>query len=295
MKAERGVIKCGRVVIVGRPNTGKSTLINTIMNKKVGITSPMPQTTRRSNRVTYRDKRGVIYFSDTPGIIAKVEDLVGKAVNLEAPKELARAEVVVMLVDISREKNEEENKVIGLVRKSGAKKILVYNKIDKAVGSKDHLADYNYLEEEFDKTIAISALKSKNIKGLMELIFDLLPTSDKQIEEKESEGGFEVGSVEHVGEIIREKAYLFLRRELPYSITTEVEKIKDKGSVVYIKAKILTTSDRYKAMIVGQGGRKIKEIGTATRKELEVASNRKIFLDLMVVVDKHWPERAVAG
>jgi GTP-binding protein Era len=144
-------VKFGRVVIIGRPNTGKSTLLNAIMNQKVAITSPLPQTTRKNSRVVYGDERGKIIFSDTPGIINKINDLVGKRVNTEAPKELSSADVIVCVVDISRPKSDEENKVIGLVRKSNAKKILVYNKTDAAIGSKDHLAEYNYLEEEFDR------------------------------------------------------------------------------------------------------------------------------------------------
>lgn len=290
----------GRVVILGRPNTGKSTLLNAIMDQKVAITSPLPQTTRKNARVVFSDERGKIIFSDTPGIINKVEDLVGKRVNTEAPKEIGRANVIICVVDISRPKSEEENKVIGLVRKSKAKKILVYNKIDKAIGPKDHLPEYNYLEDEFDKVISISAIKNKNIKGLINYIFELLPKSGKREIEKdteilESSGKPVIGSnsTDFVAEIIREKAYLFLREEVPYSINVEVEKIQDKKKLILIEATILTTEERYKKMIIGKNGKKIKEIGYNARKELELMSGRKIFLDLMVKVDKHWPEKAV--
>lgn len=292
--------KFGRVVILGRPNTGKSTLLNAIMNQKVAITSPLPQTTRKNTRVVFSDSRGKIIFSDTPGIINKVEDLVGKRVNTEAPKEIGRANVIVCVVDISRPKSEEENKVIGLVRKSKTKKILVYNKIDKAIGPKDHLPEYNYLEEEFDKVISISAIKSKNIKGLINYIFELLPKSGKKEIERDTEILESVGkpvigsnSTEFVAEIIREKAYLFLREEVPYSINIEVEKIQDKKKIILIEATILTTEERYKKMIIGKNGKKIKEIGYNARKELELMSERKIFLDLTVKVDKHWPEKVV--
>jgi len=106
----QNMLKFGRVAIVGRPNTGKSTLLNALMNQKVAITSPLPQTTRKSSQVVFRDERGVIVFTDTPGIIGKVEDLMSKNINLEAPKSTARKDVVVCLVDISREKSEEENR-----------------------------------------------------------------------------------------------------------------------------------------------------------------------------------------
>lgn len=292
--------KIGKVVILGRPNTGKSTLLNAIMSQKVAITSPLPQTTRKNSRVVYSDPRGRIIFADTPGIIGKINDLVGKRINKEAPKELDQSDVILCLVDISRPKNEEENKVIGLVRKVSSKKILVYNKMDIAVGSKDHLAEYNYLEDEFDKVISISAIKEKNIKGLINEIFDLLPDEiNKELEEdielisNKNKPKIGMNSVEYVAEIIREKAYLFLREEVPYSVNVRVEKIVDKRKLILVKATILTTADRYKKMIIGRNGKKIKEIGYNARKELELMSGRKVFLDLLVEIDKHWPEREI--
>ena len=293
-------IKFGRVVILGRPNTGKSTLINAIMSQKVAITSPMAQTTRKNTRVVFSNERGKIIFSDTPGIINKVSDLVGKRVNTEAPKEVGRADVVLCVLDISRPKNEEENKVIGLIRKSSAKKILVYNKIDQAIGSKDHLAEYNYLEEEFDKVISVSAIKEKNIKGLINLIFEMLPEKDIKLTEEDAEiiqsknkTVISLNSKEYIAEIIREKAYLFLRKEVPYSVNVEVDSVVDKKKLILIKARILTTADRYKKMIIGRDGKKIKEIGYNARKELELMSSRKIFLELTVEIDRHWAERDI--
>jgi len=292
--------KIGKVVILGRPNTGKSTLLNAIMSQKVAITSPLPQTTRKNSRVVYSDKRGKIIFADTPGIMGKIDDLMGKRINREAPKELDGADVIVCLMDISRPKNDEENKVIGLIRKSNAKKILVYNKMDVAKGSKDHLAEYNYLEEEFDKVIFVSAIKSKNIKGLVNDIFELLPEkknkeTEMNIEIIEEKNGpvIGMGSKDYVAEIIREKAYLFLREEVPYSVNIEVEEIIDKKKMLVIKAKILTVADRYKKMIIGRSGKKIKEIGYNARKELELMTGRKVFLELLVEIDKHWPEREI--
>ena len=300
IKKEENIIKCGRVVIVGRPNTGKSTLLNAIMSQKVAITSPLPQTTRKNARVIFSNEKGKIIFSDTPGIINKVNDLIGKRVNTEAPKELGRADVILCLLDISRSKSEEENKVIGFIRKSEAKKILVYNKIDIAVGSKDHLAEYNYLEEEFDKVCSVSAIKEKNVKGLINDIFDLLPekSDDSTIEDieimSEKKGPvISMNSKEYIAEIIREKAYLFLRKEVPYSINVEVESVEDKRKMIVIKASILTNADRYKKMIIGRNGKKIKEIGYNSRKELELMSGRKIFLELMVKIDRHWMERDI--
>ena len=145
---------------------------------------------------------------------------------------------------------------------------MVYNKIDQAIGSKDHLAEYNYLEEEFDKVISVSAIKEKNIKGLINLIFELLPEKDSKLTEEdveimEAKGKpiISLNSKEYIAEIIREKAYLFLRKEVPYSVNVEVDDVIDKKKLILIKARILTTADRYKKMIIGRGGKKIKEIG----------------------------------
>lgn len=290
--------KYGRVVIVGRPNTGKSTLLNAIMQQKVAITSHLPQTTRKNILAIYEDERGKILFTDTPGVLGKVTDLMGKRVNQEVPKTLNKAQIIMCLVDISRPKNEEENKVIGLLRKVKAKKILVYNKIDAAVGSKDHLADYNYLEDEFDKSISISALKEKNVKGLIKIIFDELPEKNdkeliKEIEiyQQENKPIISMSSKEYIEEIIREKAYLFLREEVPYTIFVGIDKIEDKKKLIVITATIYTSADRYKKMIIGKNGQKIKEIGYNARKELELMSGRKIYLELTVKTDRHWMER----
>ncbi|HOY61024.1 MAG TPA: GTPase Era [Candidatus Woesebacteria bacterium] len=290
--------KYGRVVIVGRPNTGKSTLLNAIMQQKVAITSHLPQTTRKNILAIYEDERGKILFTDTPGVLGKVTDLMGKRVNQEVPKTLNKAQIIMCLVDISRPKNEEENKVIGLLRKVKAKKILVYNKIDAAVGSKDHLADYNYLEDEFDKSISVSALKEKNVKGLIKIIFDELPEKNdkeliKEIEiyQQENKPIISMSSKEYIEEIIREKAYLFLREEVPYTIFVGIDKIEDKKKLIVIIATIYTSADRYKKMIIGKNGQKIKEIGYNARKELELMSGRKIYLELTVKTDRHWMER----
>jgi GTP-binding protein Era len=228
-----------------------------------------------------------------------VDDLMGRKVNLEAPKETGRADVIVCLVDISRPKSDEENKVIGVVRKSIAKKVLVYNKIDKAIDTKDHLSDYNYLEEEFDKVIKVSALKDKYVKSLVNIIFELLPeTKKEEIEEDTEIMSFKkgpkigMGSQEYIEEIIREKAYLFLRREVPYTIKVVVNQITDKKKILVVEATIFTTADRYKKIIIGEGGRKIKEIGYNARKELELMSGRKIFLELTVKTDTHWMEES---
>lgn len=291
-------MKFGTVVLVGRPNTGKSTLLNTLMQQKVAITSPLPQTTRKTIKVLYKDSRGKIVFMDTPGIFNKVEDLVGKKIGQQTPGAIMGANLILCVVDISRPKGEEENKVIGLVRKATGKKILVFNKIDEVVGGMDHTPEYLYLEDEFDATVRISAIKETHIRDLINKIFALLPEIDeKEVEFKLSELGLDgdiqitMGSLDFVAELIREKAYLYLRREVPYSIQVVVEEIAEKDNLLLVKAKLKTNADRYKKMIIGSGGKKIKQIGYTAKKELELMSGRKVYLDLVVETDRHWMEK----
>lgn len=283
-------MKSGQVVIIGRPNTGKSTLLNAILGQKVSITSPLPQTTRKLIRGVYEDDRGRLEFVDTPGVMLKNVDLLSKNVSGIAEKSLKTAGILLCLFDISRPKSDEDSKIIGMMRKSNAKKILIYNKIDKAVGPKDHLAEYNFLEEEFDRNIAISALKDKGVKGVINLIFELIEDDGLEMKKKNN-FLIETNPKEFVAEIIREKAYLYLRREIPYSVEVLVNKIVDKRKLILVEAEIETNAERYKKMIIGKNGAKIKQIGSHARKELELMSGRKVFLKLEVVVDKHWMER----
>lgn len=277
-------------MVIGRPNTGKSTLVNAIAGQKVVITSPLPQTTRQMLTTTYKDDRGWFCLTDTPGVMGKVDDLMGKRINTIAPRSIKRAEVVAALVDISRPKNEEDNKTLGLVRKSRAKKILVFNKTDRAVGSKDHRNEYQFWEDEFDKSIELSSITGKNVKGLINLIFEMLPESSEEPQERPGPK-MAMGANDYIAEIIREKLYLCLREEVPYSTEVEVLEVKDKQKLIYVRANVLTNAARYKKMIIGGGGRKIKQIGHDARKELEIMSGRKIFLDLEVKVDRHWQEK----
>lgn len=275
-------------MILGRPNSGKSTLLNQIMGKKVAITTPKPQTTRKNKTIYYADERGEIYFVDTPGMFEKVGDQVAKIVNQMPRKGVAGADVVIHLADISRPKEREENKVIGLVRQIKAKKILVYNKVDKFKGrGTGFMADFAYLEDEMDAVLSISAMKGTHIKTLLDTIFTLLPTTNNKLKEEFSVWENEE---EWVAEVIREKAFLALRKELPYTVGVKVETIQKREKVVYIQATIYTTEDKYKRMIIGENGKMVGKIGTAARKELELGSDSKIYLDIRIEANKHWPK-----
>lgn len=276
---------------MGRPNSGKSTLLNNIIKQKVSITSPKPQTTRISVRAVYEDDRGQIIFVDTPGIFGRVEDQVSKKINPKAEKALKEhVDVIIYVIDHSRDRNIEENKIIGIIRKIDVPKILTYNKID--IKQPTYIPHYRFLEDEFNKTVEVSGLYRNNLNRLIEAIFELLPEKEKLIDSKDLVYPvLNMDSKMFIAEIIREKAFLFLRKELPYSLTTVVDEISEREiGIKYIKARIITINDKYKKMIIGDKGYMIKEIGMAARKELEVATSNKIFLDLTVESNPHWIE-----
>lgn len=284
-------MKTGTVCLIGRPNTGKSTLLNRILGQKVAITSPKPQTTRFGIQAVYEDNRGQIIFIDTPGIIGKIKDSLSRRINERTLAQFnQKIDVVIYVVDHTRSRNLEENKVLGLFRKFTAAKILVINKID--VKKPTHLVQYKFLEDEFDQIIPVSAIKGTNIPRLIDAIFVHLPEGQPLIDKATlAQPGLNLDSKTFIAEIIREKAFLFLRREVPYTLTTVVDDVTERGNVtVYIRARILTSVDRYKAMIIGKNGRMIKEISMAARKELETATGKKVFLDLTVETDLHWME-----
>lgn len=284
-------MKSGIVAIIGRPNVGKSTLLNHILGHKVSITSPKPQTTRFNLEAVYEDERGQIVFIDTPGIFGKIKDALGRQINLQAEESLkSKINVVVYMIDHTRERDFEENKVLGMVRNAKAAKILVINKID--IKNPTHIVQYKFMEEEFDTVIRISALEHKHISVLIDAIFEQLPEGKSLADTaKLIQPALNLDSKVFIAESIREKAFLFLRDEVPYTLTTTVDEVAERSNgTLYVRARILTSADRYKAMIIGKGGAMIKEISQAARKELETASSKKVFMDLTVETDPHWME-----
>ena len=288
-------MKEGTVLIIGRPNVGKSTFLNNLIGQKVAITSPKPQTTRFPIRAVYKDKRGNIIFVDTPGVFGKTEDLLSRQINKKTLESIQEdINLVLYMVDHTRKRDFEEAKVLGIVRKINKPKILVINKIDKTKPS--YLEQYKFLENEFDEIHMISALKGKHIKSLIKTIFKYLPKKKEKSEidfHNKPIPLLNIDSKTYVAELIREKIFLLARKEVPYTVNVIVEEIteKEEKNLTYVKAKIITTADRYKRMLIGKKGKMIKEIGRLTRKELELMSNKKFYLDLEVITDPHWQER----
>lgn len=287
-------MKSGTVALIGRPNAGKSTLINRIIGQKVAITSPKPQTTQFSIQAVYEDpstklraSRGQVLFLDTPGIFAKTKDPKLKEINLEAEEVLREdIDLIVYVIDPTRERGLEENRVLGTLRKTEIPKLLVFNKSDKR--GKNYLEQYKFLEDEFEDIVYISALKGENTNQILDWVFENLPDGEMKFDVKSNPSKtLNLDSKLFLEELIREKAFLRLRRELPYMIRVAVDTVeKRKGkNLVYIKARILAPK-RYKKMIIGLNGRRIKEIGSMSRHELEIATGNKIYLELTVEEEK---------
>ncbi len=286
-------MKIGKVLLIGRANVGKSTFVNNVIGQKVAITSPKPQTTRFSIRALYEEERGKIIFVDTPGIVGKAKDFLSKRINEKTLQILnEQVDLVIYMVDQTRKRDFEESKVLGLVRKINKPKILVINKIDDP--GKSFLPQYKFLEDEFKDVFQISAINKTHVKPLLDKIFEYLPEKNSNSEELPPDLVYPILNLDSkifISELIREKIFLMMGEEIPYTTTVIVDQIMErKNGTTYIKARILTTNDRYKGMLIGKDGRKIKEIGSYARKEIALAINKKVFLDLNIEVDAHWQE-----
>jgi GTPase len=283
--------KSGFAVLVGRTNVGKSTLLNALVGTKIAIVTPKPQTTRDTYHGIVHRPEGQIVFVDTPGLFKTQPSRLVQNLHHKVRDALEGIDVIVHVVDPTRALGAEDQRVNDLVDHTAHPKILVINKLDLP----DRYYRDTWLERgaKYASVIEVSALKNKNVDLIIQAIFRHLPVGPAQ---------YPIGQVTNVtnefwiGELIREKLYLQTNQEVPYTASVHVEQVEDRKDkqgrpLLYIKAAILTTDDRHQRMLIGQGARKIKEIGSAARKELEVAMNKKVFLDLAVLIDEEWMER----
>ncbi len=279
--------KAGFVVIVGRSNVGKSTLINALVGSKVSITTPKPQTTRLPIHGILTREEGQIVFVDTPGVLKGAKDQLSKALAESVKSSMNDIDVVLYVADPTRSIGDEERSALRTIESITKPKILIINKMD--LEKKPFLDFYRDLGEKFDEVLEVSALRGTHIKSIINLLYDILPEGEAYYPEYQITN---TPNSEWTAELIREKLFLRLRQEVPYSVYVQVTEMDEReNGVVYIAATIFTNQDRYKRMIIGKGGRGIREIGQSTRKELEGVMDKKIFLDLNVEVDPHWMMR----
>ena len=282
-------MKAGFVTIIGRSNVGKSTLINNLVGTKVAITTPKPQTTRRPiHGVVTLPDIGQIVFVDTPGIMQKAKDTLTKKLLAWTKQSMEDVDAIIYVADATRSIGSEEKQVLQLMKEVTKPKLLFINKTDDR-HSKEYVDTYRDLFEYFDAMIEGSAITGKNLDLIRDWSLEQLPEGDYLYPD------FAVSNLtkeQQIAELIREKLFLRLREEVPYSTHVEVQKIEvQEDETIYIRAVIYTHSERYKGMIIGEGGRGVKEIGSSTRHELEAISGQHVNLQLTVETDRDWTKR----
>ncbi len=265
---------------------GKSTLLNTLVGTKIAAVTHKPQTTRNAIHGVRNLPTGQIVFVDTPGLFKSSGGALAKALTKTIERSLEGIDVILYVVDPTRSIGAEERALLAMVAPLKQRKILVINKIDEE--DKPYMDDYRDLADQFDSVFELSALKARHIVPLLQRMEEILPEGQPMYDDTQKTN---ITDAFWVQELIREKIFLGTGEEVPYSTTVVVDSIEDKGDVIVISARILTTEERYKKMLIGVGGRKIKELGQAARKELTAALNKKIYLDLQVDVDRHWVNR----
>ncbi len=281
-------MKSGFVVLAGRSNVGKSTLLNALIGTKIAIVTPKPQTTRLPVRGILHDKRGQIVFVDTPGVFLGRKDALSKRLNQSVKESLNGIDAIVYIVDPTRLPGKEEEMIQKLVRAANLPVILVINKIDTPPKDLPALRELRQISIDQLKTIEVSAVKGKNLNRLVDALFEVLPEGEKYYPDLQIT---DLGHQQWIEEVIREKVFLALEQELPYTVKVVVEDVKIRANGGrFIDAVVFTTNDRYKRMIIGAGASMIKRIGIMARKELEGALNVSVHLSLDVKVDARWQE-----
>lgn len=281
-------MKSGFVSLVGRPNAGKSTLLNSIIGKKVAITSNKPQTTRNSIQGIYHEKDTQIVFVDTPGI-HKPNHKLGSYLNKQAYYSSTDVDVILFLIDASTEFGRGDEFVLNKIKEANKPIILVMNKIDKLT-NKQILEKINQYKEiyEFADIVPVSALKKNNTKELIKTIKQYLTDEIKYYEDDQITNK---PITFQISEIVREKIFELTEQEVPHSLTCIVENIeKDKNSY-HINVAIIVDRDALKRIVIGKQGSMIKEIGIRSRKELEEFLGKKVYLETYVKTIKKWRDK----
>jgi len=283
------------VAIVGRPNVGKSTLLNAILGEKVSIVSDVPQTTRHQIRGIHTDERGQIVFIDTPGI-HKGSDKLDKYMDRASLGSIDSTDAVIHLVDASEKTGLEERLVISRLNKCGKPIIVGLNKIDITKGK--FVPEYINLWEEIRGVpmtemndlilFPLSALKGTNVKKLLDLLFEQMPQGPFLYPEDVIT---DFPKRMAMADLIREKLFLLMREEIPHSIAVIIEGVSPKkGKVLHIRAAILVERESQKEIVIGRAGAILKQVGSQARRDLEELVDSKVFLELFVKAASHWRE-----
>lgn len=280
--------RCGFVAVIGRPNVGKSTLINAIVGSKVSIVTPKPQTTRHRIVAVHTLANAQVLFIDTPGLHHNAAKAMNRMMNKTASSALAEADLILFLCEANRWTSEDET-ALKRVLQSGIPAIAVLNKIDKVHPREVLLQTIAEMSERGDlrEVVPLSAKQGDNMDRLLAMIPDYLPRSGplfpQEMETDRSENF-------HVAELIREKLTLSLRQEVPYGLTVQIEQYKVEKSGIAINAIIWVERDSQKGIVVGKGGKNLKKVGREARVELKQRLRVPVHLELWVKVKDNWAD-----
>ena len=279
--------KSGFVTLIGRPNVGKSTLMNHLIGQKIAITSEKPQTTRNRIQTVYTDERGQIIFLDTPGI-HKAKNKLGEYMVNVAENTLKEVDVILWLVEPPPVIGAGERHIAEQLSKIKTPVILVINKID-TVKSKEEILTFIAAYKDilnFAEIIPVSALKEMNIEDVKSSIFKYLPAGPQFYDE---DTVTDQPMRQIAAELIREKALRMLDDEIPHGIAVVIDQMKERSNgIIDVDATIVCERDSHKGIIIGKGGSMLKRIGTAARMEIENLMDTKVNLKLWVKVRREW-------
>ncbi|MDQ2998044.1 MAG: GTPase Era [Chloroflexota bacterium] len=272
------------MALVGKPNVGKSTLLNALLGQKIAIVSPKPQTTRVAQRGILNLEEAQLIFVDTPGIHDPRTKL-GSFMVEQARRSIPDADVVCFVVDLSTPPNRTEQRIADLARRSRAPRILVLNKLDQRPrGGVNFLDAYRALGP-WDMEVAVSALRRKGLETLVDELVRRLPAgpplypTDQITDQSERE---------HAAELVREQVLRFIEQEVPHGVAVEVEEWEEKGQAVYIRMTIYVEKDSQKGILIGAAGAMLKRIGSGARRGIEETIGRQVYLELWVKVRPNW-------
>ena len=281
-------MKSGFVSIIGRPNVGKSTLLNTLINEKVAITSKVAGTTRNIIQGIYNEPDYQIVFLDTPGIIRPMNKL-GKITNKQAMSLVKDIDCLLFVVDASTGLGRGDMFIVDVLKKTDSPVILVLNKIDK-ISDEDIL--YNITEYKdlypFAEIVPVSALTKDNTKRLIDVIKKYLKDDIKYFPDdmKTSNSKYFM-----ISEIVREKLFDVTVEEIPHSLTCHTSLYEEKKDIINIHVDIIVDRDTIKKIIIGKKGERLKDVGTRARVELEAMLGKKVYLELFVKTIKNWKDK----
>lgn len=282
----------GFIAILGKPNVGKSTLLNTLLGVKVAPISNKPQTTRRGLRGIYTQDNRQLVFVDTPGL-HRAKDALGEYMNREVRTATIDVDAILWVVDLRRPPGDEDKGVARLLNsiEDDTPVYLIGNKRDAAKYPDEALGLYRELYPQVQRAYSLSALNEPQaVYALRDDLFEILPESPfffpDNIRSDQSREDW-------VAELIRESAMTYLREELPYAVAVTVQEWREPdktGEAIYIQAEIWVERPNHRMIVLGKGGSMIKTIGSSARKQLEIFLNQRIYLDLEVVVHRDWRE-----